>query len=181
MDAEIILENEDWDQSAIDIIHSAAEAVFSELKLAHEDVEICFLCTNNEEVQILNKTYRGIDKPTNVLSFPAEAYEDDDDDDLDCDCGDDCGCSYSDCKGCDCGCDSNPPCLLGSAAFAFETIRDEAIDQKKTFDDHLKHLVVHSVLHLLGYDHEDDEEAKKMEELEVRILKSIGVANPYSE
>ena len=69
----------------------------------------------------------------------------------------------------------------GSAAFAFETIRDEAIDQKKTFDDHLKHLVVHSVLHLLGYDHEDDEEAKKMEELEVRILKSIGVANPYSE
>ncbi|MBE6447141.1 MAG: rRNA maturation RNase YbeY [Alphaproteobacteria bacterium] len=172
MNTEIIFEDNSWMECCRDDINTAAEAVFAQLNLKHDDVEICFLCTNDESVRILNKTYRGVDRPTNVLSFPADSY---DDEDSSCTCEANTSC---DCKICNCK-DDKPPCLLGSVAFAFETIRDESMNQNKSFDDHLKHLVVHSVLHLLGYDHIDDEDAKKMEELETKILSNMGVNDPY--
>ena len=179
MKVEIIIENDNWDSKEIKkLIENVTKAVFSYLKLQHDDIEISVLCTGDDEIRVLNKTYRGIDSPTNVLSFPMES--DSEYDDFDCVCGGDCHCS--DFSGCGCGCDAEQdamPCVLGCSAFAYETIDKESREQGKSFDDHMKHLVVHSVLHLLGYDHVEDEEAEKMEDLEVKILQTIGVGNPY--
>ena len=69
--------------------------------------------------------------------------------------------------------------LLGDVILAFETINREAREQGKTFENHLCHLIVHGVLHLLGYDHEDDPGAEEMESLEISALAQIGVPNPY--
>lgn len=194
MKVEIIIENDNWDSKEVKkLIEDATKAVFSYLKLRHDDIEISVLCTGDDEIRILNKTYRGIDSPTNVLSFPMESNFECDDFDCGCGenshcadhsadrgCGEDCHCSNS--SGCSCGYDAEQDamsCVLGCSAFAYETIDKESKEQGKSFDDHMKHLVVHSVLHLLGYDHVEDEEAEKMEDLEVKILQSIGVGNPY--
>ncbi|MBO4405381.1 MAG: rRNA maturation RNase YbeY [Alphaproteobacteria bacterium] len=196
MNVEIIIENDNWDSKKIKkLIEDAAKAVFAYLKLHHDDIEISVLCTGDEEIRVLNKTYRGIDSPTNVLSFPMES--DFEYDDFDCSCGGDCHCAHSEECGCGCdadiasnamecgcGCDADTDsgaisCVLGCSAFAYETIDRESKEQGKSFDDHMKHLVVHSVLHLLGYDHIEDEEAEKMEDLETKILQTIGVGDPY--
>ena len=68
---------------------------------------------------------------------------------------------------------------LGDIAFGYETIHTEAIDQEKILEDHFVHLLVHSVLHLLGYDHQDDQEADVMENLEIEILRTFSIASPY--
>ena len=199
MNIEIIIENDNWNSKEVEkLINDATKAVFSYLKLQNDDIGISVLCTNDEEIRILNKTYRGIDSSTNVLSFPMDSdseYEDFDYDDFDegdlsdldfessedknCDCDESCCCNCSDC---DCHEEtSDDACVLGCTAFAYETIDRESKEQGKSFDDHMKHLVVHSVLHLLGYDHIENEEAEKMEDLEIKILKTLGVNNPYQE
>lgn len=71
------------------------------------------------------------------------------------------------------------PELLGDVILAFETVKREAKEQDKTFENHVSHLVIHGILHLLGHDHEEDEEAEAMESLEIEILQSLGVKNPY--
>jgi probable rRNA maturation factor len=68
---------------------------------------------------------------------------------------------------------------LGDVILAFETVAQEAVAQQKTFRDHATHLIVHGVLHLLGHDHEDEREAQAMEQYEIKILKKLGVKNPY--
>jgi probable rRNA maturation factor len=73
----------------------------------------------------------------------------------------------------------NEPPMLGDIILAIETIENEAISQKKQFEDHLSHLIVHGTLHLLGYDHIEDEEAEEMEALEIEILGRLGINNPY--
>ncbi len=115
-------------------------------------VEISIVLANNKTVQDLNLRFRGMDKPTNVLSFPALGDE------------------------------PRPigmPRTLGDVVIAFETTKAEAQRDGKTLADHLTHLVVHGVLHLRGYDHERDTDAEKMEALETKILKTLGVADPY--
>lgn len=74
----------------------------------------------------------------------------------------------------------DPP-MLGDIVLAFETIEREASEQNKDFAAHLTHLLVHGVLHLLGYDHEDDQEASEMEGLEIEILQKMGINNPYED
>ena len=103
--------------------------------------------------RLLNERYRGRATSTNVLAFPAWVP-------------------------------SVPlplgaPLLLGDVVLAFETVAFEARDQGKAFADHFRHLVVHGVLHLLGWDHESEDEAAKMEVLETAILTNLGVPNPY--
>ena len=71
------------------------------------------------------------------------------------------------------------PALLGDVILAFETVKREAAEQDKPFESHVKHLVVHGILHLLGHDHENDDEAEEMESLEIEILQALGVKNPY--
>ncbi|MBP7709753.1 MAG: rRNA maturation RNase YbeY [Rickettsiales bacterium] len=69
--------------------------------------------------------------------------------------------------------------LLGDVVIAYETVKKESLAQKKKFGDHLTHLILHSILHLIGFDHEDEKMAKKMENLEIKILKSLKIKNPY--
>lgn len=116
----------------------------------------CFIVdvtlTDDREQQDLNRAYRAVDKPTNILAFPQGAPE---------------------------VADGQLTVLLGDVVLAFETVRREAAEQQKPFADHLCHLVVHGVLHLLGFDHDAAGEAAAMEAREVKILAGLGVPDPY--
>ncbi len=111
--------------------------------------EVAVVLSDDATVRRLNRDYRRKDKPTNVLSFP-----------------------LGDVKTAECR-------LLGDVILARETVLAEAAAQGKRAGDHLSHLVVHGVLHLLGFDHEKDAEARRMEALERRILAGLGIADPY--
>ncbi len=133
---------EDWARAAVD-------ATFLELdETPSGDDELSVLLCDDARIRILNRDFRGLDKPTNVLSFPAPA--------------------------------GGPgPRALGDIAIAFETVAREAAGEGKAFRDHFTHLVAHGLLHILGYDHESDEDAEIMEALERRILRRLGIADPY--
>lgn len=121
-------------------------------------IEIGIRLTDDAEAQGLNQRYRGIDAPTNVLSFPIT------------DCAP--GVAPAPPPG-------GLPLALGDVVLAFQTIRDEAEAQGKTLADHVGHLVVHGVLHLVGYDHGDEAQATAMEQIETAVLAGLGVADPY--
>jgi probable rRNA maturation factor len=114
--------------------------------------DCCLVLSNDRQVRRLNRDYRGKDKPTNVLSFAA----------LD---------------------GGRPPkreiWSLGDVILALGVCRKEARAQRKDLSQHVMHLVIHGVLHLLGYDHEVDDEAERMEGLEIAALKRLGIGNPY--
>jgi probable rRNA maturation factor len=124
-------------------------------------LELALVLADDAGVQVLNRTYRGKDKPTNVLSFASL--------------------------------DSGPletaprrhtlpaemPLHLGDVVLALETLKTEARAQRKTFKQHYSHLVAHGVLHLLGFDHERDQDARRMEDLERDILAGLGWPDPY--
>lgn len=118
--------------------------------------EVTIVLADDALVKELNATYRGQNKPTNVLSFPA--------------------CENTAARNTR---RSTTYGYLGDVVLAYETVRKEAAEQEKTFGDHAVHLLVHGVLHLMGYDHQDDISARKMETLEIKILKKLGVSNPY--
>jgi probable rRNA maturation factor len=111
--------------------------------------------TDDSEQQTLNRTWRGKDAPTNVLAFPAADT--------------------------DFAVPEGAPLLLGDVVLAFETVSREADEQGKPLADHLRHLVVHGVLHLLGDDHENAADAAIMEAREIAILEEMGVPNPYRD
>ena len=113
--------------------------------------ELSIVLTDDAEQRVLNRDWRGIDKSTNVLSFPQIA-------------------PFGAVQG-----------LLGDIILARETVAREAEEMGISFADHFTHLVVHGFLHLLGYDHMDDDEALAMESLETQILASLGVADPYAD
>ena len=128
-------------------------ALFDDMPL--ERAEVSIVLADDAMVQGLNRDYRGKDQPTNVLSFAA----------LD----DDVAPQPED-----------GPLLLGDIIVAYETTAAEATAEGKSFADHLSHLVVHGVLHLLGFDHIEEDEAEEMEELERSILGALGIADPYA-
>ena len=113
--------------------------------------EIAVLFTNDDRLRDLNRQFRNKDASTNVLSFP----------------------SVQENSGLD------RLLFLGDIALAFETCASEAQADGKTVEDHVSHLIVHGLLHLLGYDHQTEEEASEMESLEVRILEGLNIENPY--
>ncbi len=128
------------------------DAVLVELDLKSANAaELSLLFTDDAHIAVLNRDWRSKDKPTNVLSFPA--FEIAPGDPL--------------------------PAMLGDIVLAFETISSEAVLEEKPFEHHLRHLIVHGMLHLLGYDHETDEEAEEMEALERRILAGLAIPDPY--
>jgi probable rRNA maturation factor len=134
-------------QDAAETVRRAIMAVCCQLKAAGE---ICVVLTDDAAVREINRTWRHIDKPTNVLSFPSTTPP------------------------------GNPaPAMLGDIVIAYETTASEALAEGKPFLDHLAHLTVHGFLHLLGYDHEDDGQAEEMERLEREILATLGVKDPY--
>ena len=116
------------------------------------DAELSVRIVNEDEMRSLNCAFRGKDKPTNVLSFPA---------------GDVAGLP------------ADTPLPLGDIVICAGVVGAEAAAQGKTEDDHWAHMLVHGTLHLLGFDHETDAEAADMEALETRILGEHGIADPY--
>ncbi|MFN3658295.1 MAG: rRNA maturation RNase YbeY [Pseudolabrys sp.] len=112
--------------------------------------ELSVALTDDTTIAALNRDWRGIDKPTNVLSFPSSAPK-----------------------------LSGVPALLGDIIVAYETLAREAAEEHKAPLHHLAHLAVHGYLHLLGYDHQTDSEAEAMEATERDILATLGIADPY--
>lgn len=150
----------DW-QERSEKASSAALSVSSYGDLTEKNfaLEISIKFSDNDEVQQLNSSYRGKDKPTNVLSFPLVPQ------DL---LG---SLSNSD----------DGEILLGDIIMARGICGDEAKEKSILIADHASHLLVHGVLHLLGYDHETEAEALIMEALEVKALQNLGIANPYAD
>lgn len=129
------------------------EAAWTELDLpSAESSEVSILFTNDAGMRRLNAAWLGKDKPTNVLSFPSTMTVD----------------------------PGRWPRTLGDIALAYETVSGEARLENKPFDHHLSHMIVHGLLHLLGYDHQSDDEANQMEQLETRILTRISIPDPYA-
>lgn len=117
-------------------------------------MEFSVVLADDATVRRLNRDFRKQDKPTNVLSFAAL----DDTDDV----------------------PPHGPLILGDVIIAYETTMTEAAHEKKTPVHHLSHLVVHGVLHLLGYDHQEDDAAEAMERLETAVLGALGIPDPYA-
>jgi len=138
------------------VIMRAIAAAASTVDADTGDAELAVMLTDDAGIRTLNGNWRGIDKPTNVLSFPAlqpaSGREPDD-----------------------------APRMLGDIAIAYETTRREADEEQKLFCHHLSHLAIHGFLHLVGYDHETDGEAELMESLERDILAQLGIPDPYAD
>ena len=154
---EVLVVAECWqtEPDAEAVIQRAIEAAAGIADADVGDAELAIMLTDDTGIRTLNSNWRGIDKPTNVLSFPAlqpaAAAPDD------------------------------APRMLGDIAIAYETTRKEADDEQKPFDHHLSHLAVHGFLHLIGYDHEKDDDAETMESLEQEILAQLGIPDPYAD
>ncbi len=149
---DVVHDGGDWDAvaGADELVRVAAHAVARELGLAN--TEVCVALSSDDQVAELNGSYRGKPTPTNVLSFPAVPMVP----------------------------MEGEARFLGDLALALETLQREADDMGVPVAHHLQHLVVHGLLHLLGYDHLTDGEAEEMEALEVRILSRLGIADPYA-
>jgi len=147
---DVVAESDLWTAhpAAEDVVRKAIEAASTFESRAGE---LALMLTDDATIQQFNAQWRGMDKPTNVLSFPAS------------------------------GAASEQDVHLGDIAIAFETVAREAEAENKTFYDHLAHLAIHGYLHLIGFDHETDEEACRMESLETRILSSLAIDDPYSD
>ena len=153
----------DWDSSTgwgelarAAAIAAIAESAFPQLGQGERSVELSFRLTSDAEVHALNAEWRGKDKPTNVLSFPmADAEE---------------------LVG---GNEPGPELMLGDIILARGVCVAEAADKAIPLDHHAAHMMVHGTLHLLGYDHMEDDSAADMEARETRALARLGIADPY--
>jgi len=116
-----------------------------------DGAEVSVQLADDAEVRALNARWRKIDRSTNVLSFPAVSPD---------------------------RIAATP--MLGDIVMAFETVEREAADENKSLGDHVSHLAVHGFLHLVGYDHEIEADAERMEALETSILAKLGIADPYA-
>lgn len=154
---DIVQDNADWsryDDAAFAAIDAALRALASHSTFAvRVPGQVCIALSGDAAVRRLNATYRGKDKPTNVLSFPA---------------GDDAQEPGS------------PTVILGDVIIALETVLAEAAELEIPALSHLQHLTIHGVLHLAGFDHETEADAAVMEALETEILAGLGVPNPYN-
>jgi probable rRNA maturation factor len=150
----------DWPDLGRRAVDAAlAQTPHAPLASAAPLVEVAVRLTDDAEVQGLNRDYRGKDKPTNVLSFPQY------------DPGDFAMLANTD----------DGEILLGDIVLALETCTREAGERGIAIADHAAHLIVHGMLHLLGYDHQDDASGDAMEALETKALATLGFADPYAD
>ncbi|MGN6571876.1 MAG: rRNA maturation RNase YbeY [Pseudolabrys sp.] len=150
-DIDIDIQSPLW-QAQAGAENTVRAAIAAAAARAPADGEVSVLLADDAAVQALNRDWRGMDKPTNVLSFPSDAPK-----------------------------IAGAPALIGDIAIAFETLAREAEAEKKPFLHHLAHLAVHGYLHLLGYDHQTDSEAEAMEALEREILAAMRIPDPYAD
>jgi len=151
-----------WQPETEEAVLRAAQAAFeaalgfpeTDWPASAREAELSVLLADDPFVHSLNRKFRGKDKPTNVLSFPVPRPM---------------------LRGA-----AQPLVSLGDIVLGFETVTREAAEQGKGFEAHVQHLVVHGLLHLLDYDHMNDEEAEMMEGYERRILETLGLADPYA-
>lgn len=135
------------------VLQRVADACLAELNVAAlQPPELGVTFTDDDCIAELNRQWRGRAGPTNVLSFPLVELTP----------------------------GAEMPPMLGDIVIAFETVAREAQEQEKPFIDHLTHLLVHGLLHLVGYDHMNDDEAETMEALERRILERLAIPDPYA-
>lgn len=151
---DISVEAGDWPAKPVlrGLAKAAIAAAVEEIGPLKGSSELSLVFSDDAAVRTLNAGWRGKDKPTNVLSFPAFSWR----------------------RG-----DSLPP-MLGDIVIAAETVGKEADLEGKPFEHHLSHLIVHGFLHLLGYDHETDREADEMEGVERRVLAALAIPDPYA-
>lgn len=157
-DIDLAVEDDRWDGAIPDLESLVIRAVEAGLAIAPErpegSLEVSVLLADDATVQDLNKTWRGKDKPTNVLSFPAAPQP----------------------------LPPGAPTPLGDVVLAYETMVRESAEQGKPLQNHLAHLLVHGTLHLVGQDHELGEpEAEAMEALEIAALATLGIPDPYAD
>jgi probable rRNA maturation factor len=154
---EILVAADCWhnEPDAEAVIRHAIAAAAASVDADIGGAELAIMLTNDTGIRTLNRDWRGIDKPTNVLSFPARPPT----------------ASKT----------GNAPRMLGDIAIAYETLHREADRQGKPFNHHLSHLAIHGFLHLIGYDHEDNGDAEVMEAREAEILARLGIPDPYAD
>ena len=150
MNLDISIDDREW--RAVPNLRKLARMAVSAV-LPDEDVAIGLLFTSDARIAEMNGQWRGKPGPTNVLSFPVPAET---------------------------PLPAGEPRPLGDIVLAYGVISREALAQKKPVAHHVTHLIVHGVLHLLGYDHENDDEAGAMEAREIMILSELGMGNPYT-
>ncbi len=165
---DVIVDAAVWDGAALArLAERAARATLVHLGLAATGREIALLACDDARIAALNADYRDKPQPTNVLSWPAHALAP---------VAPGAAPAPPPPPG-----PPDDPDSLGDIALAHATCAAEAAAQGKPLDDHVAHLVVHAVLHLLGYDHQRDKDAALMEETEAAILASLGLADPYRD
>ncbi|OBQ67850.1 rRNA maturation RNase YbeY [Mesorhizobium erdmanii] len=153
VDIDISVEAGDWpDEASLKrLVDRAADAAFTETGVTGRS-ELSVVFSDDAHIQTLNAGWRGKDKPTNVLSFPAFPFV-----------------------------EGGPlPPMLGDIVLAAETVSREAALEDKPVRNHITHLVIHGLLHLLGYDHETDTEAEEMEAIERAALARLAIPDPYA-
>ena len=161
LEIDIAVNHDDWLKEAKDLNTLIAQTISKAFEMSqiqfNSDIigEVSVVLADDRFVQGLNLEYREKDKPTNVLSFPQTETS-----------------ALQDMSGI---------VPFGDIIIAYETVKNEADEQNKSFIDHFTHLLVHGTLHLLGYDHQIENEAEQMESLEIEILKQMGIENPYSD
>ena len=162
MTIDIVFEDERWARAGLEAnAIRATEATLAHLGLDPAAWEIALLACDDDRIAALNADFRGKPRPTNVLSWPSSERAAEDP-----------------------GAAPLPPDPaegpeLGDVAIAFETCEFEAGEAGLPFEHHVAHLLVHGTLHLLGYDHERAADAELMERIEVEVLASLGIPNPY--
>lgn len=163
---DLIVESGDWDAAALaPLAQAATEAALTGAGLSAGAWQVSVMACDDARIAALNAEFRGKPAPTNVLSWPAQPLAPPAPGEV-------------------------PPAPepdpfeeateLGDIALADGVCRHEARDQGKTFEAHVSHLIVHAVLHLLGYDHETEQDAALMEALERKVLGQMGIEDPYA-
>lgn len=161
MTTDVIIEDDRWQQAGLAVLSGKAElATLSHLGLDPEAWEICIMGCNDARIAELNEDFRDKPTATNVLSWPSEERG-------------------SETEGTAPDLPDGPDPELGDIAIAYETCQREATEQGKPFDHHVTHLLIHGILHLLGYDHIRDADATLMERIETEILGKMGIPDPY--
>jgi probable rRNA maturation factor len=162
---ETVIEDARWEAFGLPALaERAGRATLAALDLPAEGFLISLMGCDDARIAGLNADFRGKPQPTNVLSWPSEERAADTPG----------GMPDLPVAG-----DADDPESLGDIAIAWDTCAAEATAAGKPMADHVTHLVVHGVLHLMGFDHIDDADAARMEGLEVRILASMGLSDPY--